>query len=429
MNLSIMLNKHDNSNIRSKNSISNMITHVPYDKSRYIYNSEYNLKIKDMNNNKSNVTKSLTPKSLSKVHQLGDLHGMLVGTHSFAFGNYGVQSHTIASGYGSQQTSVPFSIQLEKKKTIDLSFIIYYKGIKFYSSNCSIIKHENNYIINIRCVNYSTIDKDYQKNNPYKSMFITINKIIKLDSNYNIIYDNILQYNTYNNLCDLDMIVLHQDVVHNANSNVVGIEDIKLFNDNGNIIFIGTGTHPNNDIGMVIGDYKFDILSTKYIFPTFNKQEIEKNWVYFTYDKKLCVIYQWYPLTICNINNNSLDLIIKKDMPISFKNVRGSTCGIEYNNNIWFITHFHNTNYGGRYYHMFVIFDKHMTLLRFSKPFRFEDIEIEFCLGFVINDTEIIISYSIMDNYSKLGIYDKQYIINKLAWITPTGKKNETKIY
>jgi len=415
-----MFNKHINSKIKSDNSMKNMIKHIPYDKSSYIYNSLYNLNTKNIVGNNSDVTKLLTPKSLSKVPKIGDLRGMLVKTPDH------------------------FSIKLEKKKTINLSFITYYKGIKFYSSNCSIIMHENNYIINIRCVNYSTIDKDYQKINPYKNIFITINKIIKLDSNYNIIYENILQYNTYNNLCEIDMIVLDQDVeenvdtaqwrseskfsdytperqrrsiVHNANSNVVGIEDIKLFNDNGNIIFIGTGTHPNSSVGMVVGDYKFDILRTKFISPTFNKQKIEKNWVYFTYNKKLCVIYQWYPLTICNINNNSLDLIIKKDMPINFINVRGSTCGVEYNNNIWFITHFHDTNYGGRYYHMFVIFDKHMKLLRFSKPFRFEDIEIEFCLGFVINNTEFIISYSIMDNYSKLGIYDKQYIINKLTWI------------
>ena len=104
-------------------------------------------------------------------------------------------------------------------------------------------------------------------------------------------------------------------------------------------------------------------------------------------------------------------------MPIFFKNMRGSTCGVEYNNEIWFITHFNIEQYG-KYYHCFIVFDKNMKLLRFSDYFSFEGYEVEFCLGFIITENEFLISYSIMDNYSKIGIYDKNYIINNLSLFT-----------
>jgi hypothetical protein len=152
-----------------------------------------------------------------------------------------------------------------------------------------------------------------------------------------------------------------------------------------------------------------------FIKPSFNYQEVEKNWVYFDSHGKLQIIYKWYPLQICEIdeNNKNLNLIKEIDMPPFFKNARGSTCGLHYNDEIWFISHF---NLNGYYSHFFVVFDKNMNLKKFSENFYFEGYKIEFCIGFCVDDNEnFIIPYSINDSNTTIGIYDRS-TINNLKW-------------
>jgi hypothetical protein len=59
---------------------------------------------------------------------------------------------------------------------------------------------------------------------------------------------------------------------------------------------------------------------------------------------------------------------------------------------------------------MIVVFDENLNLLRYSAPFKFEGDCIEYCLGIVVEDEQIILSYSNWDRTTRLGIYDKKYI-------------------
>ena len=70
------------------------------------------------------------------------------------------------------------------------------------------------------------------------------------------------------------------------------------------------------------------------------------------------------------------------------------------------------------YLHFFVIFDENMNFKRYSEVFKFENKRAEFCLGFIIEEKRIIISYSCNDCLSKLAIFDNHYITNVLNWIT-----------
>ena len=283
----------------------------------------------------------------------------------------------------------------------DLSFTFFKNNIKFYSSNFCIIPHnDSGYFINFSCVNYRI-----NSNNHYS---YSINKFMHVDKNFNLLEE--------------------KNFINNEDS--IGIEDIRIFNYKNIIIFIGITNHSNDNIGIVIGKYNFNknFLEYNEIETTFSNNKIEKNWVYFIIDDELYLIYKWYPLQICKCNDEiffsnyskndkiRINLLKEIQMPLIFKNIRGSTCGFNYNNEIWFITHTQDRNPEVSYYHNFVVFDNNMNLIKYSNSFKFEGYLIEFCLGLIITDDEFIISYSILDNYSKIGVYKRTNILNEIDW-------------
>ena len=91
---------------------------------------------------------------------------------------------------------------LYQKKNIDLTTIFKYLNFNFYSSNCCIIPSKNGYIINIRYINYKLIDDseiesllpidclnclDFIDTQNLSNKFISVNRFIELDKEYNII--------------------------------------------------------------------------------------------------------------------------------------------------------------------------------------------------------------------------------------------------
>jgi tetratricopeptide (TPR) repeat protein len=284
----------------------------------------------------------------------------------------------------------------------------------FYSSSASLINnpYENGYLMNIRYVNY-LIDNNGNYLNCDKYI-ISQNKYIKLTTDLKIINESFLEFNF-------------------EDRRYIGIEDIRIFYDNysSKMLFIGTGYHKNNTIGIVSGDYNINenkLSSINEITP-FCHSTCEKNWVFVDIKQSINVVYKWYPLQICKINQekNSLDLVETKEMPRFFSHVRGSTCGFSYIKNtriegndninisigeeeIWFIIHMVSYENPRHYYHVFAIFDESMNLLRYSAPFKFHTEPIEYCLGLVVEDERVLITYSVWDRETKLGIYDKKYI-------------------
>jgi hypothetical protein len=283
--------------------------------------------------------------------------------------------------------------------------------------------------MNIRFVNYYLTDKSVYLN--CDKHIITSNKFVELDKNFKIINEKIFHLNF-------------------EDRRYIGIEDIRIFNDysTNNIIFIGTGYHQNNHIGIVRGNYNLnnEILQQNELNCSFNHSNCEKNWVYVDYNNSTHIIYKWYPLQICKINSinqQTIDLIEDKEMPKLFSHVRGSTCGFKYvkkiNQNIsidyfdtysdisnisiklyeseiWFVVHLVSYETPRHYYHIIAVFDEKMNLLRYSAPFKFEDIPIEYCLSIVVEDDRVLINYSGWDRTTRIGIYDKEYIDSILKY-------------
>ncbi len=281
----------------------------------------------------------------------------------------------------------------------------------FSSSSCILpIKNSSCYHFNIRLVDYKIVDNG---NYCYVNNKVnTLNKYVTLDS-------------------DLNILPFNQKVFHQENYSRIynGIEDIKIFYDSSedNIKFIGTGYHQNNKIGIVSGIYNTtginDTLVPIEIKPSFSNNECEKNWVFFDYNGEMRVVYKWSPIEICKIdyNNGSLNLIERKtDLPGIFKFIRGSTCGFSYKNEIWFIGHIVSYESPRFYYHIMMVFDKQMNLIRYSAPFNFDNINIEFCVGLVVEDERVIVPYSTMDKTTFIGVYGKKYIDENVLVYTPT---------
>jgi tetratricopeptide (TPR) repeat protein len=284
----------------------------------------------------------------------------------------------------------------------------------FYSSSSSLINnpYENGYLMNVRYVNY-LIDNNGNYLNCDKHI-ITQNKYIKLSKDLKIINDTFLEFNF-------------------EDRRYIGVEDVRIFYDvySSKMLFIGTGYHKNNTIGIVTGEYNINenkLSSIDEIAP-FCHSTCEKNWVFVDVKQSVNVIYKWYPLQICKINQEkkTLELTETKEMPRIFSHTRGSTSGFNYTKNtriegndninitiseqeIWFVLHMVSYENPRHYYHIIAVFDDSMNLLRYSAPFKFHPEPIEYCLGLVVEDDRVLITYSVWDRETKIGIYDKKYI-------------------
>jgi len=317
--------------------------------------------------------------------------------------------------------NIPYNnLILSNNKTIKLSNTIIVNNNKFKTINITIIPYKNNYLSIIRFCNWYL---DFNINNYFYTNTLPI-------QNFHLI-----------NLMDNNFQIIKQKLLY------IDCEDIRLFNKNDNICFSCNYFDENKNIynimiceldtelnvHKIIKPIKhFYMIKNKiesvpkyiddsmYLFKNVYKKiknynKWEKNWTLFNYNDNLHIIYKWFPLHICKINIDTLELIEIKEMPNIFAFSRGSTNGYEYENLIWFIIH-KVTTYKS-YYHMFAIFDKKMNLKGYINNFKFENCIVEFCLGLVIEKDRILISYSTYDTNCKIAIYNKKYIENLIIWL------------
>ena len=279
-----------------------------------------------------------------------------------------------------------------------LIFIMNDKTHNFYSSSPSILKKEDGagYLVNIRYVNYELID--YISYKIQHDSILTINKLIHFDNDFKLISTEMINNINY------------KEGLYG------GVEDIRIFNyktkDLDKLVFIGSRF--DNTIGVAWGNYKIinNSIEPKQLSQDFIVSDCEKNWVFFNYKNETCIIYSWYPIRICKINENTNELILleTKNMTKYFNRVRGSSCGFTYECNIWFVQHIVSYEKPRHYYDIITVFDENMNLLKYTPPFKFSECCIQYCLGLIVEKERIILSYSEGDKSSKFGIYHKQYI-------------------
>jgi hypothetical protein len=294
--------------------------------------------------------------------------------------------------------STDFSVQLNNTQ-IETQI-----GDDFVSSTPSICMDKNTVYINTRYVDYRIDKYGAYTNNPK----ITTKNLITIfdmrEPGWKKTDDFLLKYNEeYDNY-------------------YVGIEDVRLIMHDGNLHFNGNRPLSRGHITIETGtiDVSTQMTNSKLAIKT-NIRPVEKNWVLFSDDSKLNVIYQWYPLTIGEYTNKddkddpTTTFITTKtiQMPHIFKWARGSTNGIVIGDEIWFIAHIVSDEGRRYYYHIFVILDKIThEVKKYSSPFSFEKENIEYTLGFayMVEPAQFVLGYSTNDSTSKYIVVPRKNI-------------------
>ena len=282
---------------------------------------------------------------------------------------------------------------------------------EYAASSCSIINYNGSNILNIRLVNYSIDEQGCYHMRSADGKVRTKNAVILLDDNYLPITNAELIEEDYNRY----------------DSNIEGLEDVRLFLFKDEIHFTATSKNITNDDHIVIamGKYSYNdkkIYNVCAIEPP-RPSRCEKNWIFIPEVAEVAevaeiaevieevaevaeatnmtkiseategentttmnFIYGWHPLEIGSIKDNKLTLHTKYDTPVIFSRFRGSSPIVEYNNKFWAVVHFVRYTTPRVYYHSVVVFDKKMKPEQYSLPFCFRQTKIEYCLGFHIRE-------------------------------------------
>jgi hypothetical protein len=276
---------------------------------------------------------------------------------------------------------------------------------KFYPSSASYIydKTNNKHILNTRYVNYYYFNNWdcilYNKTRQIKTLNVKSELNTKFFKEYNkkilvpIMYD----------------IVKIEDSNLNSNDTAmsIGLEDIRLYDDNGCTKFIASNINyiPCGKNRMIIGDYDYEnnICKNLNIVNMTWDSHCEKNWAplpsYFN-DSKL-FIYKWSPYSVGFVNSeNNFELHIQKQYENEILNkFRGSTHFIEYNEDYYVgLVHYSANEQPPIYYNSLVLIDKETNLpIYHSDSFKFSNCPIEFCIGFTVEDSNYTFWVSQMD--------------------------------
>ena len=279
---------------------------------------------------------------------------------------------------------------LQYVSEVDMTFQITHtigKERTFRSSSASILPYDDGYLMNVRLVNYYIDDRGrYLECDDH---VITMNQRIELTRGFKIKNSTLLEPRF-------------------VEERYVGIEDLKLFQKGDQLVYLGTGLQSSGQLGMITGVYGE---TARELLCSFNQMYCEKNWV-FVGDH---VVYQWHPLQLCKLEDQ-LELVRSIPTPPLFKHVRGSTCASKYKEEQWFVLHMVSYEEPRHYYHLLAVFDMDMTLLRYSAPFKFEGICIEYCLGLVVEESRVLITHSCWDRTTKLRVYDRAYLESLLKY-------------
>ena len=286
-----------------------------------------------------------------------------------------------------------------------------YNGIKYYASSPSIFKNKDIKICNIRHVSYKFTNNPMIFHRDKENFIQTKNVLFNFkDDTYKI----------------MDEVILYPEKHQKINGDIRGIEDIRIFEQNGKLKFIGqSGDFKNKKtnivFNMVLGtyDYKNNKLIIEQILESPHDARIEKNWIHLNND---LFIYKWFPLEIGSLEDKNFNLKHKVDTPAFFKNFKGSSCGVLHKNMYWFLTHYTTDEWKDKglwrqYKHCIVILDEKYQPIAYSNPFTFENEIVGYSLGMIIENNKICFGYSLDEKDASIGELDLAYVFEELNFI------------
>ena len=255
---------------------------------------------------------------------------------------------------------------------------------EFYSCNPSIVMEGEGYLMNLRMANHKITPTGGYAVGTVDNKIVTYNISMKLDKKFQIVEETALE-------------------VSSTDTQYLGCEDIRLLEGN-TTLYAGMTQDPVSK-SLVMGHGVYGVDYTPCKSPT--GRSCEKNWALFRSGEEVRFIYEWSPLTVLDLSGTILSK--NANVPSWFRHVRGSSCGVRWKNELWFLTHIvsHVHNAPRIYYHMIVVLDATtLEYVRNSYLFQFDgEKTVEYALGLIINADSVIISYSKFDQEALVGVY------------------------
>jgi hypothetical protein len=276
---------------------------------------------------------------------------------------------------------------------------------EYGASSCSIIKYDTNKLLmNIRYVNYNIMPNgDY--------LIKSSDGIVKTKNAY-IYLNNSLQ--PISDICHMK-----EELPIKYPTNIQGLEDVRIFYHADQLYFSATTKEivENGALRIAIGKYNIqdNIMNDINVIEPPRSSDCEKNWIYVSVNDtmkieknimsiedihtKINFIYEWHPFRIGAVDNNKLVIHTEYATPRFFSMIRGSSNICEYDDKLWCVVHFVRYTTPRVYHHCIVQLNK-MTLQpeKYSLPFNFKQIGIEYCLGLNIKDNIARIAFSENDS-------------------------------
>ena len=278
--------------------------------------------------------------------------------------------------------------------------------------NPSVTAHDNKLYAIIRTVNYKiddmgryiirATDGTANDSNPIN----TRNYFLELNSHFAPIA-------TREVLAPLDIPVLFRPVI--------GFEDMRLFWWKGQPWTSSCVRQLNAEgmceqvlarIGTPTGDYEYRLNDVKVLVrPT---RLYEKNWAPVVDNDQLSFVYRLGHMVDAHGGTSKLS-----DPPVAADNISGGTQLVRINGGFLSVVHEARFKPGTqlRYYsHRFVYFDHDFTVRKVSKPFVFNDKEIEFAAGMCLHPVtnDLVISYGYQDKEARIATVSQ---VEALEWL------------
>lgn len=296
--------------------------------------------------------------------------------------------------------------------------------------NPSIIEYNDNYLLNLRVVNYKIINNCYYHK--------------KDNSNFSIEYPvstrNILIYLNKNlEVLKTNEIVFDDKKYKHIATNIIGYEDIRIFTQNNNLYFMASCRNFTNNNKIVFGNIDNQgVVSKLKVLYGIDDNLCQKNWVPIINKENTTdvhIVYSYKPFIVLKLDLNEFDKnyelnqtinIYKKYDIIENIDFRGSTQFIKINMNIinkdtvihidGYIALIHEVLFsdGRIYLHRFIVIDNFYKPIYASYPFYLFDKCIQYTCGLTLSNDTFIVSAAIKDEEAYLIKIPINYLNNNI---------------
>jgi predicted GH43/DUF377 family glycosyl hydrolase len=278
----------------------------------------------------------------------------------------------------------------------------------FVPTNPSVVFKDDKFVVSVRCVNYTVGEKRVFTAHGDERYMSKIYMMI-MNKNFQLIKPFFLKDNA--------------EIIRVA-PNYLGHEDARLFYHKDELYFtstfLETTTHFHCQMALSHVNLEKQEIDSTIMLQCQNMNENQKNWLPFSEDGKLFVVYRLSPFIV-----NEIDITTGAFKEVSRTNIatwtfpafRGSAGPIPWKDGYLLIGHFVDNTHGKyNYYNKFIFMDKKTKKpLRVSETFYLEDHSVEFITGMTVSGMYLYITYGVNDKEAHAGRYTID-CVDRLTW-------------